>query len=114
MFDVAHVYGKDTLLMIHWLGTDYLPKFFALKGRLDARLNKMRFVPRNLVDRTMHLFSRMLPEALPARVLVFRKQFEHHLILKSRKKASAKPKQFCRSFSAATAGFYATLRRRRK
>ena len=82
MFDVAHVYGKDTLLMIHWLGTDYLPKFFALKGRLDARLNKMRFVPRNLVDRTMHLFSRMLPEALPARVLVFRKQFEHHLILR--------------------------------
>jgi D-lactate dehydrogenase len=54
MFDVAHVYGKDTLLMIHWLGTDYLPKFFTLKGRLDARLNKMRFVPRNLVDRTMH------------------------------------------------------------
>jgi len=34
--DVAHRYGKDTLLMIHWLGTDYLPRFFALKRWADA------------------------------------------------------------------------------
>jgi len=82
MFDVARVYGKDTLLMIHWLGTDYLPKFFALKGRLDARLNKMRFVPRNLVDRTMQLLGGTLPEVLPTRMLAFRQRFEHHLILR--------------------------------
>jgi D-lactate dehydrogenase len=88
MFDVAHVYGKDTLLMIHWLGTDYLPKFFSLKGLLDARLNKIRFMPRNLVDRTMQLLGRMLPEALPARMLVFSKQFEHHLILRVEEKSA--------------------------
>jgi D-lactate dehydrogenase len=88
MFDVAHVYGKDTLLMIHWLGTDYLPKFFSLKGLLDARLSKIRFMPRNLVDRTMQLLGRMLPEALPARMLVFSKQFEHHLILRVEEKSA--------------------------
>ncbi len=88
MFDVAHVYGKDTLLMIHWLGTDYLPKFFSLKGLLDARLNKIRFMPRNLVDRTMQLLGRMLPEALSARMLVFSKQFEHHLILRVEEKSA--------------------------
>ncbi len=82
MFDIAHVYGKDTLLMIYWLGTDYLPKFFSIKGRLDARLNKLRFVPHNLVDRVMQFFGRVFPEALPKRMLEFRDQFEHHLILK--------------------------------
>jgi D-lactate dehydrogenase len=82
MFDIAHVYGKDTLLMIYWLGTDYLPRFFSIKGRLDAELNKLRFVPRNLVDRVMQVFSRVFPEALPKRMLAFRNQFEHHLILK--------------------------------
>ena len=82
MFDIAHVYGKDTLLMIYWLGTDYLPKFFSIKGRLDARLNKVRFVPHNLVDRVMQFFGRVFPEALPKRMLEFRNQFEHHLILK--------------------------------
>jgi D-lactate dehydrogenase len=88
MFDIAHVYGKDTLLMIHWLGTDYLPKFFSLKGLLDARLNKMRFMSRDLVDRTMQLLGGMLPEALPARMLVFSKQFEHHLILRVEEKSA--------------------------
>ena len=88
MFDVARVYGKDTLLMIHWFGTDYLPRFFALKGRLDAHQNKMRFVPRNLVDRTMQFLSRMLPEALPVRLLAFRKQFEHHLMLRVEEKSA--------------------------
>ncbi|MGA9576570.1 MAG: D-lactate dehydrogenase, partial [Terrimicrobiaceae bacterium] len=82
MFDIAHVYGKDTLLMIYWLGTDYLPRFFTIKGRLDARLNKLRFVPHNFVDRVMQFFGRIFPEALPKRMLEFRNQFEHHLILK--------------------------------
>jgi len=82
MFDVARVYGKDTLLMIHWLGTAFLTLFFSTKGRLDARLRKIPWVPGNLVDRTMQLLSRVMPEALPKRMLIFRDRFEHHFILK--------------------------------
>jgi len=82
IFDIARVYGKDTLLMIHWLGTDYLPLFFSLKGQIDARLGKLRFLPANLIDRTLQVASRVLPEALPKRMLAFRDRYEHHLILK--------------------------------
>ncbi len=81
-FDVARRYGKDVLLMIHWLGSDRLPTFFALKGAIDARLNKLRFLPRNLADRVMQVFSRLTPEALPQRMLAYREAYEHHLILK--------------------------------
>lgn len=81
-FDIARTYGKDTLLMIHWFGTDRLPLFFALKGALDARLNKLPFLPTNLVDRVMQGLSRCLPEALPKRMMAFRERYEHHLILK--------------------------------
>ena len=81
-FDISHRYGKDTLLMIHWLGTDYLPLFFSLKGQIDARLNKLPFLPKNLLDRLMQGLSRLVPEALPKRMLQFRDRFEHHLILK--------------------------------
>jgi len=81
-FDIARRYGKDTLLMIHWFGTDRLPLFFALKGAMDARLNKLWFLPKNLVDRVMQGLSRLVPEALPKRMLAFRDRFEHHLILK--------------------------------
>jgi len=81
-FDIARTYGKDTVLMIHWLGTDWLPKIFALKGALDARLDKLPFLPKNLVDRLMQVASRLVPEALPKRMMAFRQKFEHHLILK--------------------------------
>ncbi len=81
-FDIARTYGKDTLLMINWFGTDRLPLFFALKGAMDARLNKLPLLPKNLVDRVMQLFSRCVPEALPKCLMAYRKSFEHHLILK--------------------------------
>lgn len=81
-FDIARTYGKDTLLMIHWLGTDYLPLFFSLKGQVDARLNRLRYVPNHLSDRILQFLSRLLPEALPKRLLRYRERFEHHLILK--------------------------------
>ena len=82
IFDIARVYGKDTLLLIHWLGTDYLPWIFSVKGQMDGRLNAIPFLPKNLVDRVMQGLSRLLPEALPKRMLEFRDRFEHHLILK--------------------------------
>ncbi len=88
-FDIARLYGKDTLLMIHWLGTAYLPLFFSLKGRMDARCNKLPFLPANLADRVMQGLSRLLPEALPKRLLAFRERYEHHLILKMSGDAAA-------------------------
>ena len=81
-FDIAERYGKDTLLMIHWFGTDRLPLFFALKGAMDARLNKLPFLPKNLTDRVMQGLSRLVPRALPRRMMDWRARFEHHLILK--------------------------------
>ena len=82
IFDIAHRYGKDTLLMIYWLGTDFLPFFFAMKGRIDARLNKISVLKPNLLDRFMQGLSRLWPETLPKRMLAFRKRYEHHLTLK--------------------------------
>lgn len=82
IFDIAHRYGKDTLLLIHWLGTDWLPAIFTAKGKADAILNKLPLLPRNLSDRVMQVLSRLLPEALPKRMLQYRERFEHHLILK--------------------------------
>ncbi|MEO0751064.1 MAG: D-lactate dehydrogenase, partial [Pseudomonadota bacterium] len=41
VFDITETYGKDTVMMIDWLGTDRLPMFFAMKGAMDARLRKI-------------------------------------------------------------------------
>lgn len=81
-YDIAARYGKDTVLMINWLGTDRLPSFFALKGAIDARLNAIPGL-RHLTDRVLQGLSRLAPRVLPKRMMVFRDRFEHHLILKA-------------------------------
>ena len=82
IFNVANEYGKDTFLSVKHLGTDNLPKMFAIKGRIDAVLNKVSFLPKYLTDRFMQGVSRLFPQHLPARMLQFNKQYEHHLVLK--------------------------------
>jgi D-lactate dehydrogenase (quinone) len=82
IFDVAAQYGKDTFLSVLHLGTKRLPKLFAIKGRVDATLNKIGWLPPYLSDRAMQFFSRLFPEHLPKRMLTFREQYEHHLVLK--------------------------------
>lgn len=82
-FDISDRYGKDTVLMIDWLGTDKLPLFFAIKGAIDARLGKLRLT-RGFTDKAMQLFSRVMPDHLPRRLRDFRDKYEHHLIMKMR------------------------------
>ncbi|MBB5210866.1 D-lactate dehydrogenase [Microbulbifer hydrolyticus] len=82
MFDMAAEYGKDSFYIIEKLGTGNMPRFFAIKGRVDAWLEKRRFLPRFLTDRLLQKLSHLLPEHLPQRMRDYRKQFEHHLIVK--------------------------------
>jgi D-lactate dehydrogenase len=81
-YDIAERYGKDVFMMINHLGTDPMPKLFALKGRATAYLNKIPFLPKELPDRIMQWASRLCPNALPKRMNEFRNNYEHHLILK--------------------------------
>lgn len=102
-FDISEAYGKDTVLMIDKLGTDKLPMFFALKGAIDARLNKLALT-RGFTDRFMQLVSRMVPKLLPERLTDYRDRYEHHLILKMRDAGVDEARDFLRSFFAKREG----------
>ena len=82
IFDVAEKYGKDTFLSVLHLGTQRLPKMFALKGRIDAIFNNIGWMPKYLSDKVMQQLSRVFGQHLPARMLDYRQQYEHHLTLK--------------------------------
>ena len=80
-FDISDRYGKDTVVMIDKMGTARLPFFFAIKGAVDARLNKWRLT-RGFTDKVMQGLARVWPDILPVRMRDFRDRYEHHLILK--------------------------------
>lgn len=77
--------------------------FFALKGAIDARLNKLALT-RGFTDRFMQLVSRMVPKLLPERLTDYRDRYEHHLILKMRDAGVDEARDFLRSFFATREG----------
>lgn len=104
IFDITMEYGKDTVVMIDKLGTDKLPRFFALKGAVDAWLNKLPLLPRNLSDRFMQRLAQVWPNVIPKRIMEYRDRFEHHLILKTRDAGIAEAHQVLTDFFATRTG----------
>lgn len=98
VFDIADKYGKDTFLSVKHLGTDQLPKMFAMKGRIDAYLNKLSFLPKYLTDRVLQFVSTLLPNHLPDRIREYRQKYEHHLILKMGDEGIDQAKALLQSF----------------
>ena len=80
-FDVAQKYGKDTVLIILFLGTKYLAPLFSFKSRADAFFERLKIFPRHFGDRVLQAFSRLFPNHLPKRMMDFRARYAHHLLL---------------------------------
>lgn len=104
IFDIAEVYGKDTFVMINSMGTNNMPRFFTLKGKIDARLNKIPFLVDHLTDRIMQGFSQILPNHLPKRLKAYRNKYEHHLMLKMSGEGIAEAQQCLRDFFTTAEG----------
>jgi len=81
-FALTERYGKDTFLAIRHLGAKRLPGLFALKGRFDALVARIPFLPDNLSDRIMQGVADLFPPHLPRRLYEYHERFEHHLILR--------------------------------
>jgi D-lactate dehydrogenase len=79
-FDIAASYGKDMFRAIEALGTERLPRLFAIKTWFDAWANRCGLP--GLTDRLLQAASKNRPSNLPSRLLEYRDRFEHHLILK--------------------------------
>ncbi|MBC6442192.1 MAG: D-lactate dehydrogenase [Rhodobacteraceae bacterium] len=107
-YDISKRYGKDTLVMIDKMGTNRLPVFFAMKGWLDARLNKLPLIPKHLTDRILQGLSYLWPNPLPKRMEDFRSRFEHHLILKMHDDGVDEAQNYLsRAFDGQTADWFA-------
>ena len=81
-FEACRRNGRDAFVLIHYLGAEAMPRFFALKRSLDASFGRLKFLPSDFVDRVLQALSTVWPEMLPKRVRAYRDQYEHHLMLK--------------------------------
>jgi D-lactate dehydrogenase len=81
-FDIADVYGRDTMCLIERLGTDRLPALFAAKARVDALARRFLKHGDGFSDRMMQGIGRFTSDRIPPRIRAFHAAYEHHLILK--------------------------------
>ncbi|MFM2480853.1 D-lactate dehydrogenase [Celerinatantimonas sp. YJH-8] len=105
-YNIAERYGKDTFLMIHWLGTDHLPWFFGLKSRFDGFFGRFSWLPSHLSDRLLQGMSHLFPNHLPKRMQQYRDRFEHHLLLKMAGPGIAEARSYLTDFFATHEGEY--------
>ncbi len=82
IFKISETYGKDTFLAINYLGTKNMPRFFAIKARIEHVLKRLPLFSESVLDKILFYLSKIFPQHLPKRMLEFRDQYEHHLILK--------------------------------
>ncbi|MEM9828791.1 MAG: D-lactate dehydrogenase [Planctomycetota bacterium] len=80
MFDAATKFGKDVFLSIKHLGTERLPKAYALKASVEGILNRVPCLPKFIPDLMLYYASNCWPNHLPKRLCEFRDRFEHYLI----------------------------------
>ncbi|MFC0218677.1 D-lactate dehydrogenase [Pseudochelatococcus lubricantis] len=101
-FDIGETYGKDIFLIIDRLGTEYMPRAFALKSRMDAFFEGIGL--RGFTDKVLQAAVSLLPGHLPARMKEFRDRYEHHLLLRVSLDTADGTRDFLKTFFATNDG----------
>lgn len=80
-FELADRYGRDTVLMIKALGTNWLPLFFKIKRQLDSICRRIPFLSQGFIDNLIYKTANIFPSQTPEKLHRWNKQYEHQLIL---------------------------------
>ena len=81
-FDLTVRYAKHMYLAIRKLGPQALPQLMASKAKWDVRVSHIKLLPRNFVDRVLQFFNQITPRFVAPRIMDYRSQYEHHLMIK--------------------------------
>ncbi len=80
-FDGADKYGKDTFMIIKYLGKGIMPTLFRFKRLIDMFFTFIPFIPQNIFDKFLQYLSKFSPDHLPFRLREYRRRFNHYLII---------------------------------
>ena len=81
IFKISEDYGKSYFLMVKYLGPKVMRTFFKVKRRLEYLLCGLPFASENTFDKVLFYLSKLFKNHLPQRLIEYRSDYEHHLIL---------------------------------
>jgi len=89
IFTLADDYGRDTVLLIKYLGTNWLPKFFNIKRQLDSVCRRIPFLSQGFIDKMVYRLAKLFPSQTPKVLHQWNNKYEHQLILSVKDAAKA-------------------------
>jgi len=89
IFSLADDYGRDTVLLIKYLGTNWLPKFFNIKRQLDSVCRRIPFLSQGFIDKMVYRLAKLFPSQTPKVLQQWNNKYEHQLILSVKDAAKA-------------------------
>jgi len=114
-FDMTVRYSKHVYWAIDRLGPEALPSLMAKKAKWDVRVKKAGFLPLNLVDKVLQSVNNLTPKRVAKRILDYRDQFEHHLMIKTEARHAPELQRLLTLFFTARQGqFFACDEREEK
>ena len=94
IFTLADRYGRETVLLIKTLGTNWLPIFFKVKRQMEAVCQRIPFLGRSFVNKLVHHFAGLFPSQTPAKLHDWNQRFEHQLLLTVKGKSVVETQKF--------------------
>ncbi|CAM3419069.1 D-lactate dehydrogenase [Rouxiella silvae] len=114
-FDMTVRYSKHVYWAIDRLGPEALPSLMAKKARWDVRVKKTGLLPLNVVDKVLQTVNNLTPKRVAKRILDYRDQFEHHLMIKTEARHAPELQRLLTPFFAGREGqFFACDEREEK
>ena len=95
--EISQKYGKDLSLVIKLFGSNAIKRLYSIKSKLDSGL-AILFKKENISDIILQFICDIIPCILPRRIQFFKKQFEHHLILKMENEGIEEARIFLKEF----------------
>lgn len=103
-FDLTVRYAKHMYLAIRKLGPQAIPRLMAGKAKWDVRVSHLKFLPRNFVDRVLQFFNQITPRFVAPRIMDYRSEYEHHLMIKVESAQTAELQGLLADFFASHSG----------
>jgi D-lactate dehydrogenase len=103
-FDLTVRYAKHMYLAIRKLGPQAIPQMMANKAKWDVHVSHLKFLPRNFVDRVLQFFNQLTPSFIAPRIMDYRSEYQHHLMIKVESPQTAELQSLLQQFFAEQQG----------
>ncbi|UQS83744.1 D-lactate dehydrogenase [Bombilactobacillus thymidiniphilus] len=105
-YELAKLYGKDSLIVIDKLGTSLLPTMFGLKATAERILGHIPTFKPYFPDRFLQHAGQVFPNQLPQRLEDYANRFDHYLQLKMAGAGIAEARAYLQDFFKKEDGEY--------